>query len=118
MTVVTATLTINTTAASPATPYAPAVDKQLKAIYTVESSVAISALLLFGLRARRRQWKSLVPLVVFAGIAGAVAGCGGDMNNRLTSPVNPGTTIGMYTVTVTGTSGTTTATSAVSVTVN
>jgi hypothetical protein len=94
------------------------VDKQLKAIYTVERSLAVSALLLFGLPPCRRQWKSLIPLVVFAGIAGAVAGCGGGMNNRLTSAASPGTTIGMYTITVTGTSGTTTATTAVSVTVN
>lgn len=117
-TAVTATLTINTTAVSTASPYTLAVDKQLKAIYTVERSVALSALLFFGLPARWRQWKSLVPLVVFAGITGAVTGCGGGMNNRLTSQVSPGTTIGIYTVTVTGTSGTTTATTAVSVTVN
>jgi hypothetical protein len=115
--VVTAALTINTTAASTATTYTAALGKQLKRMYTVEHSVAIS-LLFFGLRARRRQWKTLLPPVMFAAIAGAVIGCGGGINNRPTSRTTPGTTIGMYTVTVTGTSGTTTATTAVSVTVS
>jgi hypothetical protein len=117
-TAVTATLTINTTAASGASPYTAALDKQLKRIYTVERTVAISALLFFGLPARRRQWKTLLPLVVFAPIAGVIVACGGAMNNTLIPPTSRGTTIGMYTVTVTGTSGTATATTAVSVTVN
>jgi FG-GAP-like repeat len=120
---VTATLTINTTAASTAIPYTAALEKRLKRIFTVRGSVAMSALLLFGvpvfgLPAPRRRWRTLLPLVVFAAIAAASIGCGGGKNNTLTRQTSPGTTIGMYTVTVTGTSGTTEATTAVSVLVN
>jgi hypothetical protein len=115
---VTATLTINTIAASTASPYVAALGGRLKRFFKVEGSLAISALLFFGLPALGQRWKTLLPLVVFAAIAGAAIGCGSGSNPRLSGPTRPGTTIGMYTVTVTGISGAATATTVVSVTVN
>jgi hypothetical protein len=54
-------------------------------------------------------------LIVFAFIGGAVIGYGGKANM---APANPGTTLGTYTVTVTGTRGATVQSTAVSVGVN
>lgn len=118
---VTAALTVYTTAtaaaSTPTTGYSAKVDKPLKRIFTLGGSVAISALLLFGIPARRRPWKKLLSLLLFASIAGAVIGCGGATNAAKT-PANPGTTLGTYTVTVTGTSAATVQSTAVTVTVN
>jgi hypothetical protein len=118
---VTVALTVYTTAAAAtATPTAghfAKVDKPLKRIFTLGGSVAMSALLLFGIPARRRRWKALLSLLLFASIAGAVIGCGGATNAAKT-PANPGTTLGAYTVTVTGTSGATMQSTAVTVGVN
>jgi hypothetical protein len=68
----------------------------------------------------RRRWNPWLGLLLFAVIAGAAIGCGGAMTTT-TAPAaqaNPGTTAGSYTVTVTGISGATMATTAVTVTVN
>ena len=114
---VTATLTINSTAPSSAVPYTVALDR-LTRILTVGDSVAMPALFFFCLQKDRRRWKMLLPLIVFGVIAGDAVGCGSGTNKTVTLPANPGTTIGMYTVTVTGASGATMATTAVSVMVN
>jgi trimeric autotransporter adhesin len=116
---VTATLTVYTTGtgASAPTGYVAKLDKPLKRIFTICGSVAMSALLLFGIPARRRRWKTLLSVLLFASIAGAVIGCGGATNAAKT-PAKPGTTLGAYTVTVTGTSGATVQSTAVTVGVN
>jgi hypothetical protein len=63
-------------------------------------------------------------LLLITILIGAAMGCGGGTNaaappaNPGTPPANPGTTPGAYTVTVTGSSGSIIATTAVSVTVN
>ncbi len=118
---VTVALTVYTTAAAatstPTTGDFAKVDQPLERIFTLGSSVAMSALLLFGIPARRRRWKALLSLLLFASIAGAVIGCGGATNAAKT-PANPGTTLGSYTVTVTGTSGATVQSTAVTVGVN
>jgi hypothetical protein len=84
-----------------------------EANFTTSGSVAMSALLLFGIPARRRRWKTLLSMLLFATIAGAVIGCGGATNAAKT-PANPGT----YTLTVTGTSGAIVQSTAVTVGVN
>lgn len=68
----------------------------------------------------RWRWQTLLSLWMLAVIAGA-AGCWA-MNNRAIAPTSPGTTNpgtapGNYIIAVTGTSGATTATTAVSVSV-
>jgi hypothetical protein len=115
---VTATLTINTTAAS--TPATGALHNPLQRIFTFGGSGALAALLFFGLPIRRRGWKTLLSLLLFSVIAGAI-GCGGMTKapgSSTTGTTNNGTTTGSYTITVIGASGSTTATTAVSVTVN
>jgi hypothetical protein len=110
---VTATLTIGTTAPSSA-----AVHDPLRRIFPVGGCVTVVALLFFGMPLRRRSLKTLLGLLLLVGFAGAVIGCSGAANNTPMTPANPGTTPGTYTVTVMGTSGTTTTNTAVSVTVN
>jgi hypothetical protein len=116
---VTAMLTVYTTGAAASAPsgYVAKVQKPLKQIFTLGGSVAMSALLLFGIPARRCRWKTLLSMLLSASIAGAVIGCGGATNAAKT-PANPGTTLGAYTVTVTGTSGATVQSTAVTVGVN
>jgi hypothetical protein len=117
---VTATLTIYTTGVTMSAPtgYIANADKPLRGIFTLGGSTAMSALLLFMIPARRRRrWKMLLSLLVFASLAGAAIGCSGATNATMTPP-NPGTTLGTYTVTVTGTSGATVQSTAVTVGVN
>jgi hypothetical protein len=112
--VTTATLVVNTTPASTT-----AFNNPLQQFFVAAASVTMAALLLPVLSVRWR-WQTLLSLLVLAIIAGA-AGCGA-INSRVIAPIspgatNPGTTAGDYIVAVTGTSGATTATTAVSVTV-
>jgi len=109
---VTATLTINTTAASSAALHG--------RTFQVGGGVVLAALFFFSVPGRRRRLKTLLGLLLFAVVAGAGIGCSGAANNTPTTPTpaNPGTTPGNYTATVTGTSGATTASTPVSITVN
>jgi hypothetical protein len=69
---VTATLTINTTAATSA-----ALDNPLNRIFTIgggATGATLATLLFFGLPQRRRSWRSLLSLLLFAAIAGAAIG--------------------------------------------
>ncbi|MGC1296053.1 MAG: hypothetical protein WA869_13545, partial [Alloacidobacterium sp.] len=110
----TATLVVNTTAASAAKFHNP-----LQQIFAAAGSITVAALLLPVLPVRWR-WQTLLSLLVLAAIAGA-AGCG-TINSRVIAPTSPGTpnlgtAAGNYLVAVTGTNGATTATTAVSVAV-
>ncbi len=100
-----ATLTISTTAATSA-----ALDYLVHgpAFWKI-GGVAFAGLLLFGIPARRRRWRSLLSAAAFLLVlAGGMTGCGGDKSTP--QPIGePGTTSGTYTITVTATSGTTTA---------
>jgi trimeric autotransporter adhesin len=103
---VTASLTINTTAASAA-----ALHNPLEQIFTLGGGVGMGAMLFFGLPIRRRRWKTLLCLLLIAEFAGTAIGCGGTAYSTA-APANPGTadpgtTAGSYTVKVTGTSGAT-----------
>jgi hypothetical protein len=75
----------------------------------------MASLLLFGFPIQRRRRTLQLGLLLVATLIGAV-GCSGK--NTATPPADPGTTPGAYTVTVTGSSGAITATTAVIVTVN
>jgi trimeric autotransporter adhesin len=113
---VTATLTVYTSGASAAAPYIAAFRNGSKRIVRAEGSLsAITALLIFGISFRRRRLQTLLSLLLFAFLAGAAIGCGGG---GATKPTNAGTTPGSYAVTVTGSSGLTVATTAVTVIVN
>jgi hypothetical protein len=104
---VTSKLTVNTTAASMANLQHP-VGPFVKA-----GGGALIAFLFFWMPYRQRKWHSLVGLVVLATLAGLASGCGVSKSAQHIG----GTTAGVYTITVTGTSGTVQSTANVSVTV-
>jgi hypothetical protein len=71
----------------------------------------LACLLLFGFPARRRNWRTMFGMVALLVIlAGGVLSCGGGGGGGGGGTANPGTTPGTYIITVTGTSGSTTAT--------
>jgi hypothetical protein len=109
----TATLTVSTTAAT-------AFNERLKLYWMPASGTALACILLFGLPARRRRWRATLALLALlivlscgmASCGGAVSGGGGGGGG------NAGTTTGIYTITVSGVSGSMTETGpAISLTV-
>jgi len=107
---VTSTVMINTTAPSSAALHHP-----LHNMFQFGGGT-FAALLLFCLPFRRRKWQSLFALLLFVAVAATMTGCGGTQMS--TGPKNSGTTPGSYTVTVTATSGSTSATTKFTVTVS
>jgi subtilase family serine protease len=80
---------------------------------------ALACILLFGIAPRRRKLRALLgALMLLTVLAGGVSACGGGGGGTACSTtVVPGTTSGSYTITVTGTSGSTVETGTVSLTV-
>jgi hypothetical protein len=79
-------------------------------------SAALACLLLFGIPATRRRWRlGLITLALLATLMEGLVSCGGNSGPNCT-PI-PGTTSGTYIITVTGTSGATTSTGTVTLTV-
>lgn len=86
------------------------------------ASAILCCLLPVGIPARRRRsWATLGMFFLFLALVAGVTSCGGGTNGGggggCTAKTDPGTTPGSYTVTVTGTSGTTTAITAINLTV-
>jgi len=121
---VSATLTVNTTAASSSSNVtgqaATAFHKQHNRMSALGGGSALAAFLFFGLPLRRRRTKTLLSLLLLGAFAAIVMGCGGAQKaaTPVTTPADPGTTVGSYMVTVTGSSGTLTASTTVAATVN
>jgi hypothetical protein len=109
---VTASVVINTTAATVTAFQSP---RQL--ILKGGGGTPFAALLLLSLTIRRQRWKPFLTLLAFATIIGTVIGCGGATTGIVTATPT-GTTTGNYIVTVTATSGATTANALVHITVN
>jgi peptidoglycan/LPS O-acetylase OafA/YrhL len=109
-TVVNATLTVNTVAASTTTAAndAPLLGKRL-------GGIMLGCVLIF-LAPKRRRWTALGLLLLTAG-AMAVTACGGSGHSSTGTGGSPGTPAGSYTVTVTAVSGAINATTQVNVTV-
>jgi hypothetical protein len=99
----TATLTIKTTAPSATA------QSQFPKLFAVGGETLAAAVLLFVFPIRRRRWQSLVGALLLVFLLNAVTGCGGASKPIATGNGTPGTTPGNYTITVTGTSGTSTA---------
>ncbi len=105
------TLTITTTGGSAAL-HAPANPANATHPFlNPTAGIALAALFFIALPLRRRKLKPLLSLLVFAAVATSVIGCGGP------SPKPTGTTAGSYIFTVTGTSGSTTASTTVTLTI-
>jgi len=121
---VTATLTVNTTAASSssnatgqaATPFR----NQHNRMLALSGGGALVAFLFFGVPSRRCRTKTLLSLLLLGAFTPTVIGCGGAQKaaTPVATPANPGTTVGSYMVTVAGSSGALTASTTVAVTVN
>jgi hypothetical protein len=111
----TSTLTITTTAATTAR-----VDPKAGGVGWYTAAGATLACVLFcGIPARRRGWRSVFGmLILLACISSLLVSCGGGGGGGGSTPSNPGTTAGAYTVTITGTSGSSTKTTTVALTVN
>jgi len=115
----TATLTISTTAPTTA---AFVHTKHPGIPWYAAGGATLACILLFGIPVRRRRWQTLLgALMLLITFTGGVIACGGSgggpSNGSGGGTSNPGTTAGAYTVTVTGTSGATTATGTVTLTV-
>ena len=107
----TATLMIGTTPAN----CAPGNVVDLRVRWYPPGAAALACLLLFSIPIRRRSWRTtLAMLAILVTLAGGMLACGGGSSGRNCPPA---TTAGNYIVTVTGTSGSTTATGTVTLTV-
>jgi hypothetical protein len=98
----TATVTVSTTAASSSDLVWPAAGKK----WGKPSGGVVLALLAFlWIPARRRRWPSIFGVLLVATFLGSIAGCGGGGGSSAGGGgvINPGTTAGAYTITVTGT---------------
>jgi hypothetical protein len=117
-TAVTATLTVSTTAASSAAKgNSVARNQHPPRVFAIGGPmIAMASLLLFGFPVRRRRTMTQLGLLLIATLIGATMGCGGT--KAAVPPANPGTPPGTYIVTVTGSSGSIVATTAVTVIVN
>jgi len=110
------TLTAATTAATSAGLVRP----QLRgAGWYATGGAALACLLLFGLPARRREWRAMLGgFVLLVLLAGGVVSCGsGGKKSGGGGGGNSGTTAGTYSITVTGTSGSASKTTVVTLTV-
>lgn len=102
----TGSVTVFTTAAATSAKKGPGGTAQIRNDRTggwlSAGGAALACLLFFGIPARRRNWKTLVSVLIFTSIFGALSGCGGGGGGG-GGTTDPGTTAGTYTVTVTGT---------------
>ena len=77
----------------------------------------LACLMFFGMSARQRRWRAAFGmLALLVSLMGGWLACGGGSSSTC-NVINPGTTPGNYTITVTGTSGATTAAGPVTLTV-
>lgn len=113
----TAILTISTTAGS--SPQCTSVNDLQRGIpWYAGGSAVLACVLLFGIRARRRSWQTMLGmLALLVTFSASVASCGGGGGSSCPNVITAGTTAGTYTITVTGTSGSTTTTGTVALTV-
>lgn len=114
----TATLTISTTAATRASLVNPKAPGSIS--WQAAGSAALAFVYFFGVPARRRRWQTMVGiLLLLVAFASGPLACGyGGRNGTGGGNGNVGTTAGIYTVTITGTSGPTIATGLLTLTVH
>ena len=114
-TVGTGTLTVVTTASSPPCTSINQIPGGIP--WYAGSGAALASLFLFVSPKRSRKWRSILSLVLsFMALVGGVVGCSGT-GGGVACLLRAGTTAGTYIITVTATSGATTKTGTVTVTV-
>jgi subtilase family serine protease len=106
----TVVLTVYTTAASAS------MNRPNKLFWPSAGGTVLALVFLFGIPKRRRNWLTMLGLLILF-VSAAGIGCGGGGSSG-GGGGNTGTTPGTYTVTVTGTSGSLTASTNVTLTVN
>jgi hypothetical protein len=109
-------LTVSTTAATTSDLVYPKVGNG-KGWLGAGSGALFAVLIFFGIPARRRSWRSMLGIIVAMAVIGVLSSCGGSGGGGGGQTI-PGTTAGNYTVTVTGTSGSITQSTPVTVVVN
>ncbi len=104
-------LTISTTAAT-------AMNEPLKLFWPSTGGAVLALAFFFRIPKKRRNWLMIIGLLVLF-VSGAAIGCGGggSSGGGGSTPKDPGTTPGTYTVTITGANGNLTPTTTVTVTV-
>jgi subtilase family serine protease len=113
----TATLTISTTASQTAT--CTAFNQTPRGIpWYAQGGAVLACLLLFGIAPQRRNWHTMLgALFLLVALTCGMLACGSGSTHSCPPTTTPGTTAGAYTITVTGTSGATTASSSITLTV-
>ncbi len=100
----TSVLTVTTTAASSA-------ENNIKKLIWPTGGTTLALVMLLVVPRRRRNWLAMTEIILLCVVIGAVGcGGGGSGNGGGGGGGNPGTTAGTYTITVTGTSGSVSAT--------
>lgn len=107
----TSTLTVSTTGATTG------LNRTRSLFWPSTGGAALAVVLFFGIPKRRRNWLTMLGLLVLFVSFGAM-GCNSSSTSTGGGGSSAGTTAGSYTVTVTGTIGFTTETTTVSLTVN
>ena len=117
----TATLTVTTTAPSTSTSsLLNKGDRQGSLTLYAAGAAALSCLALFAIPARRRRLRTLFAMLFCLGLYAGLTACGGSSSSSsggTGSKATPGTTAGAYTIQVTATSGSTTANTSITLTV-
>lgn len=113
----TTTLTISSTAGT--TPCTADKGMQRGVPWYAAGGMALACTLLFGISGQRRKWRTVLGMfLLLVALAGGMASCGGGGGRATcTNAVNAGTTAGTYIVAITGTSGATTQTGTITLTV-
>ena len=107
------TLTVNTT------PATSALNRTRRFFRPLVGGTALACILLVGIPARRRRWRSILGMIIWVAllfsVVGGALGCGGGGNGGAGGGGgSSGTTPGAYVITVTGTSGAITQTGTIS----
>jgi pseudomonalisin len=108
-----AVVTISSTTATASTP----ISMQHNSIYPATLGGGAILALLMAFAPRRRSWPSLALMVLAMSSVATLMGCSGNSGTTISTPV-PKSSAGNYTVTVTGSSSSATASSTFAVTIN
>ena len=109
---VTAALTISTTASTVA-----GLQRPSNSLFLAGGGTTIASLFFLFVPSKRKRWKAFLLMMVMLAAAGSVVGCGSKQTTG-GGGGSSGTTAGTYAVTVTGTSGSISQTTTISVIVN